>query len=348
VPRILLLGATGYTGRLTARAMARLGAAPVLAGRDRPRTRALADELGLECLIHTLDELPRLIGRGDVVVNTIGPFARHGATVIDAAVAAGAVYLDCAAEPAHLRAVFARAGAPIPLLTAMGYESVPGILAAELALREAPGATSVAVGYFTTGRFRTSAGTRASFVPAALEPSFGFRDGRLITERGAARVREFGVEGGRRAAISTGMAEHLALPRTHPELREVDAYMGWFGRASPAVALAARAGERLTRRPRVRALAGLAARVAGAGSDGPGAEQRARSGSYVVAVAGGAEVALAGIDGYDFTANILAWAADHALDGALTGTGPLSPVEAFGLEALEAGVRGAGLSRVGG
>ena len=33
--RIVLFGATGYTGRLTAEALARAGARPVLAGRDR-------------------------------------------------------------------------------------------------------------------------------------------------------------------------------------------------------------------------------------------------------------------------------------------------------------------------
>jgi short subunit dehydrogenase-like uncharacterized protein len=43
--RIVLLGATGYTGALTARAMARRGERPVLAGRDGARLQALASEL---------------------------------------------------------------------------------------------------------------------------------------------------------------------------------------------------------------------------------------------------------------------------------------------------------------
>lgn len=340
--RILLLGATGYTGELTARAFARLGARPILVGRNRPRTRALAAELDLPHVIATLGELPHVIGREDVVVNTIGPFARHGRAVVEAAAAAGAAYLDCGAEPGWVRTVFERRDTRVPLLTGIGYESVPGILAAELALREAPASTAVAVGYFTTGRFGTSAGTRASFLPAAVEPSFGFRDGRIVPERAAARVRSF--DG--RPAVSTGMAEHFALPRTHPEVRDVDAYIGWFGRASGAVGVAARLGDPLTRRPRVRDLAGLAARLAGAGAPGPSAEQRAASGSLVVAEAASARVVLAGIDGYEFTANVLAWAAVRAAEHGIHGTGPLSPVEAFGLEALESGVREAGLVRL--
>src|ERR1700722_7438073 len=44
--RIVLFGATGYTGGLAARALVADGARPVLAGRDRGRLEALAEELG--------------------------------------------------------------------------------------------------------------------------------------------------------------------------------------------------------------------------------------------------------------------------------------------------------------
>ena len=44
--RIVLFGATGYTGRLTAEALAGSGSEPVLAGRDRARLQALAGRLG--------------------------------------------------------------------------------------------------------------------------------------------------------------------------------------------------------------------------------------------------------------------------------------------------------------
>ena len=44
--RIVVLGATGYTGELAARALADAGARPVLAGRDGARVARLAGELG--------------------------------------------------------------------------------------------------------------------------------------------------------------------------------------------------------------------------------------------------------------------------------------------------------------
>jgi hypothetical protein len=57
-----------------------------------------------------------------------------------------------------------------------------------------------------------------------------------------------------------------------------------------------------------------------------------------------AGVRLEGVNGYDFTAGMLAWAA-HA-GGRLHGAGPLGPVDAFGLDALTEGLRSAGIERV--
>ena len=55
-----------------------------------------------------------------------------------------------------------------------------------------------------------------------------------------------------------------------------------------------------------------------------------------------AVVNLAGVDGYEFTASFVAWAAQQAVSG----VGALGPVAAFGLEAFEEGARLAGLERV--
>jgi hypothetical protein len=72
----------------------------------------------------------------------------------------------------------------------------------------------------------------------------------------------------------------------------------------------------------------------------------------VVAVAaddGGRELAraeLRGPDPYTLTARLLAWGARRAAGHGLLATGALGPVEAFGLEALQAGAATAGLERV--
>ena len=82
------------------------------------------------------------------------------------------------------------------LLTAFGYDYVPGNLAGALALQAAgPAATRVRVGYFVRGNIRrgTSAGTRASAAGVLLEPGYAFRGGRIVSERTAAHVTSFKV-----------------------------------------------------------------------------------------------------------------------------------------------------------
>jgi short subunit dehydrogenase-like uncharacterized protein len=44
--RVILFGATGYTGHLVAEAMVRRGLKPVLAGRDAAKLKELAGRLG--------------------------------------------------------------------------------------------------------------------------------------------------------------------------------------------------------------------------------------------------------------------------------------------------------------
>jgi hypothetical protein len=58
-----------------------------------------------------------------------------------------------------------------------------------------------------------------------------------------------------------------------------------------------------------------------------------------------AQVRLRGPDPYTLTARLLAWGAGRAAGHGLAGTGALGPVDAFGLETLQAGAAAAGLVR---
>ena len=92
----------------------------------------------------------------------------------------------------------ARESEGVALLTAMGYDWVPGNLAGALALHEAGAhARRVRIGYFFDTRRRRrrrramSGGTRATAAGAMLDSGFAFRDGRLVDERPARRVTHF-------------------------------------------------------------------------------------------------------------------------------------------------------------
>ena len=361
--RIVLFGATGYTGRLTAAALAERGATPVLAGRSIEPLRKLGDELGgLEVAVADVarpESVHDLVERGDVLISTVGPFVRFGEPAVRAAIASGAHYLDSTGEPPFIRRVFEEFGpgadgAGVALLTALGYDWVPGNLAGALALREAgDAAVRVKLGYYYVGRAGMSGGTRASTAASTLEPHFAYRDGRIQTERAARRYTTVDVEGETRPAVSVGSSEHYGLPAAFPRLREVDAYLGWFGGQSRFMQGFSAFGSAVTRVPGVRSGFGaLTGRLVKGSTGGPGPEVRSKTRSYIVAVASDAdgrelaEVRVAGVNGYDFTGGMLAWAATRIVESGVSGSGALGPVEAFGLDELEAGVRQAGIERV--
>jgi short subunit dehydrogenase-like uncharacterized protein len=365
-PRIVLFGATGYTGRLTAEAMVERGLKPVLAARSQDKLDALAKELGGELETATADvadppSVRALVEEGDVLVTTVGPFARWGIPAAAAATTAGAHYLDSTGEPAFIREVFERYGpvaekAGIGMLTAFGYDWVPGNLAGALALERAGElATRVDLGYFITGGGASmSGGTKASTIGAITEPVFAFRDGGICTERGAKRVRSFAVGSKRLQGISVGSSEHFTLPRLAPRLREVNAYLGWFGPASRAMQVMSAGTSLAMKVPGMERLWSAAGeRLVQGSSGGPDAEARSKSGSHIVAIAYDAagralsEVHLSGVDGYTFTGRMLAWGADRVAAGGLKGSGALGPAEAFGLEELVAGCAEAGISEAG-
>lgn len=364
--RIVVFGATGYTGRLVAERLAAQGARPVLAGRDQSRLSELADRLGgLETV--RADAMRRnsvfeAVQPGDVLISTVGPFAKWGDAAVRAAIAApGSVYLDSTGEPVFIRRVFEELGGPAgrsgtTLMPAMGFDFVPGALAGALALREAgAAATRVDVGYFSLGMGSdgASAGTRESLVGATLNDNHAFRGGAVRTVRPAERVRSFTVKGKERSAISVGGAEHFTLPAVHPGLLEVNVYLGWFGPLAKPLQASTLAGTVALKLPGVRSVLQAAGErlVALAGAPEPGTTPDTLS--WIAAVATDdsgeplAEVHLTGTDAYDFTASFMAWAAQRAAGGNRPHVvGAVGPVEAFGLDALEAGCAAAGLTRL--
>ena len=229
-----------------------------------------------------------LVEAGDVLVSTVGPFVRWGSPALDAAIDAGAHYLDSTGEPPFIRAVFERHGARaeaagVGLLTAFGYDYVPGNLAGALALREAgERAVSVDIGYFVGGDAQPSGGTRASAVGMLAEPAYAFAGGRIVTSARRAACASF--DG--RPAASVGATEQFALPRVHPGLRDARVWLGWFGPATrPLQAISPRRRSRRSCPACAARSAPTAGRLVKGSTGGPDAATRARARSQIVAVA---------------------------------------------------------------
>jgi short subunit dehydrogenase-like uncharacterized protein len=362
--RIVLFGATGYTGARTAEALVARGAHPVLAGRDPARLAELADRLGgVETARADVTD-PRsvraLLGTGDVLVTTVGPFLHLGRAAVDAAVDAGAVYLDSTGEPPFVGRVFEDDGpraraTGAALIPAFGLDYVPGNLAAAHALDEAGGrAHRLDVGYALDGVAGQafSRGTLVSLIGVLMEPGFAFSGGRLVTEAAGRRLWRFEAAGRPRRGVSVGGSEHLTMPALAPSLREIGVHLDWFGpltpwahRLAPLSALAGRVpgADGAARR--------LAAFVGGRVDEAPSRATLDRARTHTVAEVRDADgdlvsrVQVSGPEAYELTAAMLAWGATCAADGGVRGTGALGPVQALGLDELTAGAAEAGLVR---
>lgn len=375
--RIVLLGATGYTGRLTAEAMVRAGLAPVLAGRRHDAVVRLADRLSplapTPAAVPSIavadagdpDSVRRLIhAPSDVLVSTVGPFVEWGGAAIEAAIDAGAGYLDSTGEPPFIRRVFDDYGPRAEqtgarLVTAFGYDYVPGNLAGALALqrcrRAGRPATRLDIGYFIEGAFGISSGTRASAAGVLLAPSYARRGGVIVERRSSGgRTREFDLGRGRSwRGLPVAGSEHLALPLTDADVADIEVWLGWAGRWTPAAAYAGSALGAIATVPGLgdRAMRAVRQRLGRTTGEGPDAASRAAARTVVQAEAFDAvgrpltTVRLEGPSPYDLTAELLAWGAVMAATHPVS-PGAHGPVDAFGLDELERGCADMGLVAV--
>jgi short subunit dehydrogenase-like uncharacterized protein len=141
---LVLFGATGFTGGLTAEylaAHAGTGTRWALAGRNTAKLEAVRERLAAiepACkdlpLLHadttdpaSLDELAQA---ARVVVTTVGPYARYGEPLVAACARAGTDYLDLTGEPTFVDRMYVehheeavRTGARI--VHACGFDSIP-------------------------------------------------------------------------------------------------------------------------------------------------------------------------------------------------------------------------------
>jgi short subunit dehydrogenase-like uncharacterized protein len=110
---IVLYGATGFVGKLTAEYLARAGgdARIALAGRSTERLLALRETLGetaqswpiLAADAASPSSLNEMAARSQVVVTTVGPYSRYGMPLVSACAAAGTDYADLTGEAMFIR-----------------------------------------------------------------------------------------------------------------------------------------------------------------------------------------------------------------------------------------------------
>ena len=182
---IVLFGATGFTGGLTADDLATHAPRDLrwaIAGRSRDRVQAVADRLQqahpdgppvdvVTADVDDPDSIAELVGSTSLVATTVGPFAQHGPALVAACADSGTDYLDITGEPEfvdsmwlqhHDRAV--QTGAR--LVHACGFDSIPHDLGVLFTLGYLPEDTQIRVEGFVRVNAGISGGTYHSTVHA--------------------------------------------------------------------------------------------------------------------------------------------------------------------------------------
>lgn len=363
--KIVVFGATGYTGSLLVEALVRRGERPVLAGRSAEELAEAAEAAGgLDYRIADVtdpDSVRALVEFGDVLASTVGPFERDGMVAAEAAAQAGAHYIDSTSEVGFVRELLVRCGdqaaaAGVTMLPAFAFAYVPGILAGALATERAGDtAHTLRVGYFTTGplgRRGLSKGTRSTVAEALTLPVVSYREGELVTEPPATDLHTFRVEGEQLEAFRMSGTETLFLPDDFPRLQVVEVYNGWYARFTKGVKVVSRAANAVAQNQVGRRAVEFASSLTVGGPGGPDADERAKTKTRFVAEVTSrvgrplAQVQLEGPSIYTLTAELMAVATRSLAAGDAQSAGVVGPIQAFGLQGLSALAEEVGLAPV--
>jgi short subunit dehydrogenase-like uncharacterized protein len=210
---IVLFGATGFAGSLTAEYLA--SHAPdemrwALAGRSRAKLETVRGRLGkrwsdlalLQADVADDASLRQLAESARVVITTVGPYVRYGDALVAACASAGTDYVDLTGEPEfvdlcyvryHQRAV--QTGAR--LVHSCGFDSVPHDLGAYFTVRQLPEGVPLRVRGFVRASAAISGGTFQSVLT-------GFSRARANMGAAKERRRIEARPQGRRARAVTG------------------------------------------------------------------------------------------------------------------------------------------------
>jgi short subunit dehydrogenase-like uncharacterized protein len=135
---VALLGATGYTGRLTAAELERQGIPHRVGGRSKARL-AEVPSAGERHVVDLAEpsSLDSFLDGAEVLISCVGPFALHGWPAVEAAVRTGTPYVDSTGEPAFMAEVYRRyRGTGPALVPACGFDYIPGDLGVAVAAEE--------------------------------------------------------------------------------------------------------------------------------------------------------------------------------------------------------------------
>lgn len=182
---IVVFGATGFTGELTADYLARNAGQALrwaLAGRNLAKLEAVRARLAkrlpacrdlplLEADVADAESMRKVAEATRVVITTVGPYLQHGAALVAACARAGTDYVDLSGEPEFVDRMWLdyhelaqRTGARI--VTCCGFDSIPHDLGAWFTVKQLPAGVPLTVEGFVRAGGTFSGGTLHSAINA--------------------------------------------------------------------------------------------------------------------------------------------------------------------------------------
>lgn len=174
---VVLLGASGFTGALTAEYLAEHAPANLtwaVAGRNK----AKLERFGKDVLLADVTDpqsLRALAESTRIVVTTVGPYIQYGEALVAACADAGTDYLDLTGEPEFVDRMYVRyheravqTGARI--IHACGFDSIPYDLGVQFTVEQLPERVPIQVNGLLRGGGRPSGGTFHTAITAFSRP----------------------------------------------------------------------------------------------------------------------------------------------------------------------------------
>ncbi len=196
---VALLGATGFTGALTAEYLARNAPGTTrlaMAGRNQAKLEEVRRKLGeggselplVRADVNDPDSLASLAESTKVLITTVGPYIHYGEPVVAACAAAGTDYVDLTGEPEFVDLMWLRyheqaqeTGAR--LVHSCGFDSIPYDLGALFSVNHVPEQERISLEGFVRAGGAPSGGTFHSAVHIMGRLRHGARVARERRER---------------------------------------------------------------------------------------------------------------------------------------------------------------------
>ncbi|GAA0956023.1 saccharopine dehydrogenase NADP-binding domain-containing protein [Kribbella koreensis] len=227
---VVIFGATGFTGELTAQYLAKNAPAELkwaLAGRNRAKLEAVRSKLGadVDLLIADVEDAASLKAVAEaarIVVTTVGPYVRYGEPLVAACAEAGTDYLDLTGESEFVDRMYVAYNAKAVetgarIVHCCGFDSIPYDLGVQYTVEQLPKNVPIKVDGLIRAGGKPSGGTLHTAITA-------FSRGKQNLDAHRARRRTQPRPTGRSVQVVTGRIHRsqgfwaVPLPTVDPQI----------------------------------------------------------------------------------------------------------------------------------